>query len=477
MKENKNSLSRALGRTDIIAIGFGTMVGWSWIMFAASWIDEAGMMGALIAFAAGGAIILSIGVTYSELTASLPLAGGEFVFAYRAMGSKCAWLAGWITSMAYMGVAAWEGIALATAVNYMLPIPSAVPLWEVAGYQVYLSWAAVGMAGAVVITLLNFFGVRPAVMFQVVSVSVIIMVVLFIFFGGISFGSADNIGDLFVSGKGCAYVFLTVPAMLIGFDVIPQSSEEMNIGPRNIGKMVIVCILFSLIWYFLLIIATSLAAPYEVRSSGTVPMADIVSYLFNGEMFSAIVIVGGVFGILTSWNGFFIGATRLLFSMSRAGIIPSVFCRIHKKYKTPYVSVLLVGAVCMTAPLMGMNALVWFMNTSTMCALFSYIFVVISFILLRKNEPELYRPFKVKGGVKFGAAVLTVTIIYFILYLKEKIFSSGVSPELVIVFLWLCLGLILTKLTDRERGAMTGEERELLVFGERFARKGERHER
>ena len=477
MEKKRNLLSKVLGRTDIIAIGFGTMVGWSWVMMGPIWVNEAGLIGAIAAFIIGGAIILTIGLTYGELTAALPLAGGEFVFAYRAMGNRAAWIVGWIMSMAYIGVAAWEGIALATAMNYMFPLPQVCPLWEVAGYQVHMSWALVGMLGAVVITLLNFFGVRPAVLFQVMATAAMMIIVLFIFFGGAVFGSVDNIGDMFGSYEGFSYVFLMVPAMLIGFDVIPQSSEEMNIEPRYIGKMILVCIIVSIIWYILLITGVSLAAPVEIRGSGVIPMADVASYMFNGDIFSVIIIVGGIFGILTSWNGFFIGATRLLFSMGRAGMLPAVFGRLHKKYRTPYVAIFLIGAVCVTAPLLGMNALVWFMDTSTFCALISYILVIISFIMLKKNEPELPRPFNIKGGAKTGIFILAITAVYLGLYINANVNLSGVSPEFVITAAWMLLGFVMVKMLNKRRKPVSREERELLIFGEKFARKGVRNEK
>lgn len=477
MEKKRNLLSKVLGRTDIIAIGFGTMVGWSWVMMGPIWVNEAGLVGAIAAFIIGGAIILTIGLTYGELTAALPLAGGEFVFAYRAMGNRAAWIVGWIMSMAYIGVAAWEGIALATAMNYMFPLPQVGLLWEVAGYQVHMSWALVGMLGAVIITLLNFFGVRPAVLFQVMATAAMMIIVLFIFFGGAVFGSVDNIGDMFGSYEGFSYVFLMVPAMLIGFDVIPQSSEEMNIEPRYIGKMILVCIIVSIIWYILLITGVSLAAPVEIRGSGVIPMADVASYMFNGDIFSVIIIVGGIFGILTSWNGFFIGATRLLFSMGRAGMLPAVFGRLHKKYRTPYVAIFLIGAVCVTAPLLGMNALVWFMDTSTFCALISYILVIISFIMLKKNEPELPRPFNIKGGAKTGIFILAITAVYLGLYINANVNLSGVSPEFVITAAWMLLGFVMVKMLNRRRKPVSREERELLIFGEKFARKGVRNEK
>lgn len=477
MEKKRNLLSKVLGRTDIIAIGFGTMVGWSWVMMGPIWVNEAGLIGAIAAFIIGGAIILTIGLTYGELTAALPLAGGEFVFAYRAMGNRAAWIVGWIMSMAYIGVAAWEGIALATAMNYMFTLPQVGLLWEVAGYQVHMSWALVGMLGAVIITLLNFFGVRPAVLFQVMATAAMMIIVLFIFFGGAVFGSVDNIGDMFGSYEGFSYVFLMVPAMLIGFDVISQSSEEMNIEPRYIGKMILVCIIVSIIWYILLITGVSLAAPVEIRGSGVIPMADVTSYMFNGDIFSVIIIVGGIFGILTSWNGFFIGATRLLFSMGRAGMLPAVFGRLHKKYRTPYVAIFLIGAVCVTAPLLGMNALVWFMDTSTFCALISYILVIISFIMLKKNEPELPRPFNIKGGAKTGIFILAITAVYLGLYINENVNLSGVSPEFVITAAWMLLGFVMVKMLNKRRKPVSREERELLIFGEKFARKGVRNEK
>jgi len=474
MSENRNTLSRVLGRTDIIAIGFGTMVGWSWIVMAASWVNEAGMAGALTAFIIGGIIILAIGLTYGELTAALPLAGGEFVFVYRAMGDSAGWLAGWVMALAYLGVAAWEGIALATAIDYMMSLPYIAPLWEVAGYQVYLSWAIVGSLGAIGITLMNLFGVRPAILFQVMATAALMVVVLILFFGSIVFGSTDNIGSSFVSTEGFSYVFLMVPAMLIGFDVIPQSAEEMNISEKNIGKMVLVCIVVSLIWYIILIVAVSMAAPVEIRGSGTLPMADVAAYLFNGEIFSSIVVIGGVFGILTSWNGFFIGATRLIFAMGRARAIPEVFGKVGKRYKTPWAAILLVGSICTLSPFLGMNALQWFVDTSSMCALFAYILVVVSFIILKKKEPNLARPLNIKGGVKIGVVILAVVCIYFILYVKENLFTATINPEMIITTIWVAVGLVLTAVTKKKRTRMDTEEVELAVFSERFARKGEK---
>lgn len=470
MDKNRNILSRALGRTDIIAIGFGTMVGWSWIMMAASWITGAGYLGSVIAFIIGGGAILAVGLTYGELTAALPLAGGEFVFAYRAIGRKTAFVTGWIMSLAYLGVAAWEGIALATALNYLLPIPRIWPLWEIAGYQVYLSWSLIGMAGALAVTILNIIGIRPAVLFQVMATAAMIVIVLIIFLGGIVFDDTDNIGEMFTTKEGFLYVLLMIPAMLIGFDVIPQSAEEMNIEKRDIGRMIVVCIILSVIWYCILIIGIGIAAPEEIRTSGILPIADITAYAFNGEIFAVFVVFGGILGIMTTWNGFFLGATRLIFAMGRARVIPSVFGKIGRTGKSPVSAAILVGVLCMAAPLLGKNALIWLVEMSSLCALAAYTLVSISFIILRKKEPKLDRPFKLSANKALGIMTAVIAAAYTVLYIVYSVSASETGPEFLLTAVWLAIGIIIYNAAGKERKKTDRSTEEYLVFGRTFAR-------
>lgn len=471
MKDNRNSLSKVLGRTDILAIGFGTMVGWGWVMLATTWLTQAGFLGAVFAFLIGAMIILGVGLTYGEMTAALPLAGGEVVYVYRALGQKSAWIVGWVMTYAYLGVAAWEGIALATALNSFFPITQVVPLWDIAGYTVHLSWAAVGMVGAVIMLLLNLFATRPAVIFQVMATAAVIMVALLLLFGGVTFGTPENIGPVFQSGKGFLYVLLMVPAMLIGFDVIPQSAEEMNIPPKSVGKMALVCIIFSVIWYLVIIVGLALAAPVEIRVSGSIPAADVMSYVYGDKTFGKILVLGGVMGILTSWNGFFMGATRLIFAMGRAKLLPELFGRVHPKYRTPWAATILVGAICVGAPLLGRNALIWFVDTSAFCCLFTYCCVSLSFLILRKKEPELSRPFKVKWGMPVGTVVFIVSVIYFVLYVVNTLRDTSSLLEMLLIVSWMLLGIVMAAKTKVDFGMVSKDERERLVFGAKLARR------
>ena len=442
MGDDRAVLSRVLGRTDVIAIGFGTIIGWSWMVMSASWITGAGFLGAIMAFLVGGAVILMIGFMYGELTAAMPFAGGEFVFANRAFGRRMAFVTGWIMVLAYIGVAAWEGIALATALDSILPIPRILFLWEISGYNVHLSWAIVGAAGALAVTLLNLFGIRPAVLFQVMATAAIFVVVLVLFFGGISLGDTENIGELFTGARGFLSVLFLIPAMIIGFDVIPQSAEEMNIEPKEIGRMISVCIIMGILWYCILIVGVGLAAPVEIRTSSTVPTADIAGYLFGNEVFVTVFVIGGILGIFTTWNGFFMGATRLIYAMGRAGAMPSIFGRLSSKNRIPWVAVLFVGFLCMAAPFLGKNALIWLVDTSSVCALAAYALVAMAFVAIRRKEPELDRPFRVRGGAAFPFIIVAFALCYCVADLVFILLEPAQTPEIIILAVWVVLGLL-----------------------------------
>lgn len=484
MRESGEKLNRVLGRIDVIALAFGTMVGWAWVMLAGYWIAEAGVLGSMLSFGIGAVLCILVGFTYAELAAALPLAGGEMVYTYRGMGYICSWFSGWTITFAYLGVAAWEGIALATAVDYIFEIPYVGYIAEIAGYPVHASWAAVGSAAALVLMLLNYFGTRPAAIFQVMITAGLILVGLMFFFGGVSFGNPENALPLFTTKAGFITVLLMVPSMMIGFDVIPQSMEEMNIPLRSVSKILIFSIVLASLWYILIIISISLSAPSEVRNAGLVPAADAMAYAYDNYLFGNILIVGGICGILTSWNGFIMGATRIIFAMGRAKMLPPIFGKLHPKYKTPTAAILLTGFICIVAPVLGKNALVWFVNVSAFATVVSYLLVVLAFLILRKKEPELTRPYKIKAGFPVGIIAIGIAGFFIAMYLipgflsrEPGLFSLlGSSQELIITFCWFIFGILLALYAKRTYPKVGVQEREFLIFGEDYARKEVRNE-
>ena len=138
--------------------------------------------------------------------------------------------------LGYVSVVAFEAVALPQTMLFLFPDMLAVKLWTVAGYEVYLSWVAVGVVAAVVMTYLNVRGVRPAAVFQSIAVLFLLAVGAALLVGSFVGGSTGTMEPLFTGGvAGIIGVLVATPFLFVGFDVIPQSAEEINLPYRKIG--------------------------------------------------------------------------------------------------------------------------------------------------------------------------------------------------------------------------------------------------
>ena len=472
MGNNRHGLKRALGRVEVFALAFGTMVGWGWIMLPAQWIKAAGVFGAIAAFFIGGVMCILVGLTYAELTSAFPLAGGELAFSYRGLGYLGSWVTGWTITFAYISVAAWEGIALSTALDYLIPLKRMWFLWNIAGFDVYFSWSLVGIIGAIVLTILNMIGVKPVAVFQILLVMVMLIIGIIYFLGGLAFGNIAYMTPIITDWKGVGAVLLMAPSMYIGFDMVSKSAEEMNMPLRDIAKVLIFSIACACAWYMIMIFSTSVSSPPEFRQQALVPAADSAAYAYESTSISKVLIIGGICGIITSWNGFIVGASRIFFAMGRAKMLPGIFGWVHPKYQTPVFSVLLVGAVCSTSPLLGENALIWLIDAAAFGTVIAYLMISISFLRIRKKEPDLRRYYTIKNGRIVGLGAV-ISAVFFLFWYTPFSPNALLWPyEWALVFAWVTLGLIFAaySLIAKQREKVSEAEREFLMFGETYSR-------
>ena len=233
------SLKKVLGRLDVLALGFGAMIGFGWVVLTGDWLSNAGTLGAVTAMVAGGVIMGVVGLTYAELCAAMPKAGGEHNYILRAMGPRTSFIGSWAIIGGYVTIVAFEAVALPRTVQYIFPDLSQIPLWTIAGFEVNLTWALVGALAAVVITWTNIRGVKEAGIVQNFVVLFLLAIGLVMIAGAFTGGSAQNMEPWFTGGmNGFFAVLVVVPFLFIGFDVIPQSAEEVNIPARQIGRLI-----------------------------------------------------------------------------------------------------------------------------------------------------------------------------------------------------------------------------------------------
>ena len=378
------------------------------------WLSSAGTTGTLIAFTLGGLAICLIGLTYSELASAMPKAGGEHVYTHRALGPNFSFLCTWALLFSYINVCLFEAVALPAAVEYLFPEIRVGTLWNVLGADVDIGFVIVGVAGTALVTWANYVGIKTASLAQTIVTVLIVLSGLLLISGATLFGEPENTMHFAEPAiGGVMVVLIMVPGMLVGFDVIPQSAEEIDLKPQKIGLLLIVSVICAVIWYVAISGAVGLAIPYSEVSQSNMATADAASNLWGGSWAGVILVLGGIGGILTSWNAFIVGASRVIFALSESGRIPKVFSKIHPKYQTPYVAILSLGILSAAATLFGRTILVWLINTGSFAVTVAFLLVAISFLVLRKKEPEMERPFKVTHPnlVGYGAVFLSLGLL------------------------------------------------------------------
>lgn len=443
-----SGLLQTLSIRDTLILGFGAMIGWGWIILSGTWIDLGGPLGAIAAFVIGGLMVGVIAVLYAELASAMPLVGGEHVYSLRALGPIGAFVTTWAIIFGYVSVAAFEAVALPSAVSYLLPGFDVMQLWSVAGQPVYATWALTGIFGTAVITYLNYRGIRPAAQFQFVMTIVIALAGAVLVTGAIGNGSPSPTPAFTAGTAGIFAVVLQTPFMFVGFDVIPQAAEETDISRRSLGLIIVLAVAMAMIFYITVIWGTSRALSGAQLAESTLPAAAAMAELFDSRTVGQLMALAGVAGILTSWNAFIIGGSRAIFALAESGMLPSSLAKIHPKYNTPSNAILLVGTLSALAPLFGETMLTWIVNAGGLGIVTAWLMVAISFLVLRQREPEMNRPYKVPAGRLVGVAGLALAAFFVYLYLPGGQSALAWPYEWGIVLLWIALGAVLFTVSE-----------------------------
>ena len=451
MTKKKSEFDKVFSAWDILVIAFGAMIGWGWVVSSGGWIETGGVLGAALGFVLGGIMIFFVGLAYAELTAAMPQCGGEHVFSYRAMGSTGSFVCTWGIILGYVGVACFEACAFPTILTYLWPGFLKGYLYTVAGFDIYASWLVVAILVAFLITVINILGAKTAARLQTILTVIIGGAGILLIVASVINGSADNLnGQMFVGSTGGSMiksvlaVAVVTPFYFIGFDVIPQAAEEINVPLKKIGKMLILSVVLAVVFYAFVILAVGYvldADAIAASQAGTgLVTADAMAKAFNTSVMAKVIIVGGMCGIITSWNSFMIGGSRAMYSMAESYMIPPFFAKLHPKHKTPVNSLYLIGALTMIAPLAGRKMMVWICDAGNFGCCVAYCMVSISFLILRKKEPDMPRPYKVPAYKFVGAMAVLMSGFMVLMYCIPGSGGNLVWQEWIMVGGWTLRG-------------------------------------
>lgn len=465
----QGQLTRVLARKDVLALGFGAMIGWGWVVLTGDWIQSAGSLGAITAFLVGGLVIVLVGLTYAEMAAAMPQVGGEHVYSYRALGHFASFFCTWAIALGYVSVVAFEAVALPTVVEHLFPNYAVGHLWTIAGWEVKATWVAVGVVGSLLMMWVNYIGIRTVSFVQKV-VTLLLMVVGILFVTGTLFeGERATMEPLFNTRDGVIggimVVIIMVPFMFVGFDVIPQAAEEINLPNREIGRLLMVSVILAVFWYAFIILGTSLMMGPEALAASSLAVPDAMQAVFQAPWAGNLMVLAGIAGILTSWNAFYVGGSRAIYALAHSGMLPAFLGKLHPEYKTPTNAILLMGILSSAAPLLGRPALVWLVVAGGLGIVIAYFFVALSFVVLRRREPDMPRPFRVRHGNLVGALSLILSLGLIAFYMPGS--PSALAPVEWMMFSgWMLLGLAMYAWSRKRYGVAYSDammQRELHV--------------
>ena len=450
--ETKNKFSKVLGTTDVMMVAFGAMIGWGWVVSSGQWIQQGGVVGTAIGFIIGGIMIYFVGLCYAELTASMPICGSTHAFSYKAFGSVGSFVCTWAIILSYIGVVCFEAVSLPTILQYIFPGFLKGYLYTVAGFDIYASWLITAIFFAILITVINIVGTKKAAMLQNVLTVIIAVVGIILVVASLFSGDASNMENQMFKGDSngkiletIVAVAITTPFFFFGFDVIPQAAEEINVPLKKVGRLMMLSIVLAVVFYVMIVhsvgyIMSASDIAVSMKTSGLVT-ADAMAKAFSSTTMAKVLIIGGLCGIVTSWNSFMIGGSRALYAMAESYMIPHSFSKLGKK-GTPINALLLVGLLSVVAPFFGRVMLTWIVDASNFACCLAYCIVSISFIVIRKKEPELNRPYKVKHYWSVGIIAVLMAGAMAMMYIIPGTVCTLIWQEWIIVGGWAVLGLL-----------------------------------
>ena len=469
-------LRKAVSARQFFMLAYGTVVGVGWLVYPGVWLSSSGPVGAIAGFAAGGVVMLVIALCYAEMAGMFPVAGGEVAYTYEVYGLRLSFLCGWLLAFEYIAVTSWEAISLALIADALFPGISGPELYSVGGHPVRLGSLLIALGGMVLMTALIYRGMKLAARFQEVLTAVFIVSCAVFIIAGIAFGETGNLEPFFQRDRmgsvwpGILAALMTAPFFMAGFDTIPQVMEEKSPGTpmRRAALMMVASIAAGGAFYCLLILSVSMATPWQeaVRLEGLTTAATCESR-FDSPLFGRIIVFTGLLGLITTLNPIFIAASRLVFALGRARMIPAGFAAVHPVFGSPGRAVLLVGLIGALGSFLGRGGLGPIVGMAVMCLATVFFFVCLGVLILRVKRPGRRRPFRVPGGVYTAGLGIVGSLFFLAITVYEPYTrSDGFPLEWTLFIGGLLLGLFFWVIARKVRTGVSEKDRRRLILDE-----------
>ena len=454
------------------AIAFGCVIGWgSFINPGKKFLPTSGVAGTAIAMVLGALVMIIIAFSYAYMVPKYPKAGGEFTFTKMCFGRNMAFICGWFLVVAYLTNVPMNSTAIGLIVDGLDGGADVLKFgfhYTIAGFDIYMGEMLLAMGILALFGYLNIIGVQKAAFVQTVLSSLLVICVFTLFIAGLASSKAKGINMQPVWGfdkaaamaagattegidpfahAGTAGIlsailatFAIAPWAYVGFDAIPQAAEEFNFSFRKVSYIMIIAIVFGCFVYTSnnTVAAAALANwPDRVMAGEWVVLVAAEELL--GAFGKVLIGVGVSCAVLSGIMGFYLASSRLMYSMSRDGYLPAWFGQVDAKYGTPKNAMLFCIAVSLSGPILGREALGWFVDMSAIGASIGYFFTCASALVTARRDGD---------GTPFLKGMATTGVVFSLAFMVLQLVPipglSGVHfgrESYIMLVIWIAIGL------------------------------------
>ncbi|HTI61847.1 ethanolamine permease [Mucilaginibacter sp.] len=428
-------LKKALKPIHLWAIAVGLVISGEYFGWNNGWAVS-GTIGMLIATLVVTIMYIAFVFSYTELTTSIPHAGGAFAYAYRAMGPVAGLIAGYATLIDFLFATPAVGFALGSYLHFLYP---AIP---VVGSAIIFNIVFIGI---------NVMGIKESAAFSVfITILAVGELLLFMSVIGPSFKMSNYVSNPMPFGW--SGVFAALPFAVwfyLAIEGVASVAEEVKDPRRNIPRGYIYGILTLVFLALGVMILTGGITDWRKLSSLDYPLPAAISIVLGKSNSLTRVFAGiGLFGLIASFHGIILASSRQVFAMARSGYLPRGLARVNHRFKTPHWALIASGIVSAIALLTGTTAQI--IIISVMGAALMYMMSMVSLFRLRKKEPGLDRPFASPFYPYFPAIalVLSALCMFAIIYFNPRLSLWFFGGLVAVIILFMLMGKHKIKITD-----------------------------
>ncbi|MBU3156189.1 amino acid permease [Clostridium estertheticum] len=442
----KSALKKNLTSKDLAALGIGAVVGTGIFVSTGVGAHLAGPA-VVLSFIVAAVISALCALTYSELATMFPVAGSTYAYSYVAFGELVAWIIGWDLMLEYLVSSAavasgWSGTFVGLLSSAGLNLPTAIIRTPSAGGIIDLPAVLITMF----VTWILFIGIKESAKLNnkivLVKVGVIILFVILGVFH-INVANYKPFAPFGWSGvmAGASIIFFAY----IGFDAVSTAAEETINPKRDVPRGLAICLGVVIILYVAVALVITGMVPYkEIIENNAVPGA-LARFGINWG--AALVGTGAVIGMISTLLVMLYGQIRVFMVMSRDGLLPKVFSKVHPIHKTPTLCTIITGSIAgVMAGFLPLDEIIKLCNIGT---LFAFVLVSIGVIVLRKTMPNIERKFRCPW-----VPVLPIISALACVYLM----SALPLVTWIRFIIWLLIGIVIYFLYSRHHSILQNEK-------------------